>query len=207
MLYGFPYGCSKHTLKARNRQAHAVSDRFPCPQSQATWGSGQTHNACVFAFRIHLWHVASKYPANIKSGPLNPLNKHNEKPAANVQTIWNGTSLCVFLSWFILGCSSVCGLPITNSKTSSASYSSEWLWGFFSIFSDCKPFEYFVGFWWNTCRLCYILGHIWIQLTNQLHIFHFYNTLRLVHVWLVIGFIDVSSTKWLRVFPNLKTKS
>lgn len=95
---------------------HAVSDRFPFPQSQATWGSGQTHNVCVFAFRIHLWRVASKYPANMKSGPLNPLNKHDEKPAANMQTIWNETSLCVFWSWFILGCSSVCGSPITNNK-------------------------------------------------------------------------------------------
>lgn len=67
----------------------------------------------IFAIRIHLWRVSSKYPANI-SGPLNPLNKHNEKPATNIQTIWNETSLCVLSSGFILGC--FCVWWITNNK-------------------------------------------------------------------------------------------
>lgn len=35
-----------------------------------------------------------------------------------MKTIWNKPSVCVFSSWLILGCSSACGLPIINSKTS-----------------------------------------------------------------------------------------
>lgn len=36
---------------------------------------------------------------------LNHLNKHKEKPATDMQTVWNETSSCVFSSRFSLGCS------------------------------------------------------------------------------------------------------
>lgn len=68
---------------------HAVWESMPFPSSQAKWGSGQTHKTSVFGFSIHLWHVSSKYPANRNFVPLNPLNKHKEKTANNMQTIWN----------------------------------------------------------------------------------------------------------------------
>lgn len=163
MFYGFPCGgCSKDIVNARNTLD-------PCcvrQRSISTITDRQTHNTSVFAFRIHLWHVSSKYPANRNSVPLNPLNKYKEKPATNMQTIWNETSLCVFWSRFSLGCSCVCGLQITNPKTSAMIHSSNDCGDF--IFSDCRAFVDF--FCQNTCRQGYILGHIWIQLTIQLHI-------------------------------------
>lgn len=54
--------------------------------------------------------------------PQTLLNKH--RPATNMQSVWNETSLCVFSSRFSLGCSCVCGLP-TNSKAAAVSYSSQ----------------------------------------------------------------------------------
>ena len=94
-------------------------------------------NTSVFAFRIHLWRVSSKYPANMKSGPLKPLNKHGVKPATNMQTIWNETSLCVFFIQIYSGMF-LC-LWITNNKLRNicSESQSERLWGcfFFSFFS------------------------------------------------------------------------
>lgn len=131
-------------------------------------------------FWIHLWPVSSKYSANMKSGPKNPLNKHNETPTASMRTICNETSDCVFSSWLILGCSCVCGLPTTNSKKHL-----QRAIRLNNCFSNSQPTEYFhIGFLWQHFRL---FGHIWVQFTNQLHICRFYNILqRLVcvfHYW------------------------
>lgn len=52
-------------------------------------------------FWIHLWPVSSKYSANIKSGPKNPLNKHNETPTASLCVLlltYSGMFLCLWIT-------------------------------------------------------------------------------------------------------------
>ena len=152
-----PYGgCSKDTLKTQSAR---------CVRQLGS------HNVSVFALRIHLWRVSSKYPANMKSGPRNPLNKHSEKPAdrhAN-RLEWNFT-FCVLLPMYS---GMFLFLWIANNKHQNICREPlVWvivgMFFFPQICSVSMP---------NTCRRCNILGHIWVQLTNQLHICHIYNTL------------------------------
>lgn len=106
-------GCSKGILKSRNTPD-------PCCVRQISISTVKGQRFCLQDPPLAcLFKISCKYK---ESGPLNPLNKYNGEPDTNMQTIWNERSVCVFSSRFILGCSCVCGLPTTNSKTSAASH-------------------------------------------------------------------------------------
>lgn len=114
---GFPCGGCSKDLKQKKKRKEKALDLMLCQTALRF----QRYRPCevldklkisvvVFLFFVcpgsTVWRLPAKYPACNRSWVFsNHLNKHKEKPATDMQTIWNETSSCVFSSRFSLGCS------------------------------------------------------------------------------------------------------
>lgn len=113
---GFPCGrCSKDLRKKKKLNLMLCQT---LPALQAMQSSRQTQNRCCcvfFYFFVFVFLCVQDPPFGVSLQNillpnriwvfLNHLSKHKEKPATDMQTVWNETSNCVFSSRFSLGCS------------------------------------------------------------------------------------------------------